>query len=261
MKITSTNDYGNAFSSFAVTADPDATYDVADLITGDFSTSYTSAGVDAAFTVSKTFSSAFPCEYVALAGHTFGTTGGTLTVTVNGVLKDTVVFAAGSNNSVIVSHFESASCTSIVLAFTKTAATDRVTISYIAAGELLALGSQNSEPGGYMRPWMTDSVNARSVINSAAAPVAHIRETVTQKMTLSIANVANSITDSQNWLDFIGRVYSSGDFFIKERDGSVLADDPKSSYLCFDATVAAKSHADTRKLDDIQIKFSALTGH
>lgn len=270
MKISSTNNFPNAASSFSVTSDAEASQTISDIETGDFSTAYTSAGSSATFTIAKTFSASFACEYVAIAGHTFGSIagGGTLTVNVNGVTKGTVVFAGSTNNDVVFVHFDSVTCTSIELSFVKFSSSDRVTITYVSAGQLLdsvfSFPNQNVEQSGYPRIWRTDSKKIKATLNNNAQPVAHLRESIARKVNLQLDNISISTTSSQQWLDFISSVYSRGDFFIKERDGDHvgIADDPKSSYMCFQAEVMPpKAHPATRQLNNLTISFSAYTGH
>jgi hypothetical protein len=263
LKITCSNNYDKTASAFSVTSDAAAdTSTLLFILSGDFSESYNSAGNNINFVLSRSYSTAIVASYVAVAGSNFGSIGGTLTVAVNGSAVGSVVFAAGTPNNVVLFHFaENVAVTNITLTFVKLRVQDMVIITYVAAGATLTLGSQNSEPGGYMRPWMTDSRKTRAVINSAGAPVAYLREGYSQKMSLKLANVANSILDSQSWLDFNNAVYNVGSFFIKERDGSVLADNPRSCYLCFDADVKVTAHNATRALNNLQIQFSAYTGH
>ena len=85
MKISSTNTYPTTAASFSVTADADGTQDADDMLTGDFSTAYTSLGTAATFKVARTYSApnALQLEYVALAGHTFGDAGGSLEIDIN----------------------------------------------------------------------------------------------------------------------------------------------------------------------------------
>jgi len=262
LKITCSNNYDTAFSTFSVTADADAAYAIADIITGDFSTAYTSAGSAATFVFTKTFSTPFACEYLAFAGHNFGDIGGTLSVTVDTVSKGSQVFAVGSTNSVVLFHFAEVTATTIEVTFTKTSSSDRATLAYVAAGELLPLESRNNEESGYQRAWKTRSINTRAVVNSSAAPVALLRESMTRKVALNLSNINQTITNSAAWNQFLDRVYIGGDFFIKERDGGdYYADDPTSTYMAFDAEVLPlKAHSETRALDNLSIKFSAFTG-
>ena len=268
MKITSTNHMADAFSSFSVSSDADANQDVADIISGDFSARYTSAGSSANFTIAKTFSTGFSCKYLAIAGHNFGDIGGTLTIKVNAVLKETVVFTAGDVNSVVLSNFDNVTCTSIEVKFTKDTATDKATITYVSLGDLLDSvfngASVNSEMSGYMRPWLTRSKQIRTVVNDTAGPVAVVRQQKTRKVSLAINNVNVTATNSSVWQDFLDRAFNEGDFFIKEEDGDTggIADNPKSSYMCFDAEVMPpRAHPGTRKLNNLSIKFSTFTGY
>ena len=199
MKITCNNKFDTAFSVFSVTADDDTGYAIGDLITGDFSTAYTSLGSAATFVVTKTFSTPFACEYIALAGHNFGDIGGTISVKIDTVSKGSDTFAAGDDNDVVMFHFAEVTATTIEITFTKTTATDRVTLAYVSAGELLPLEARNNEPSGYQRAWKTHSVKTRAVINNSAAPVALLRETMSRKVTLSIKDVAESIVNSAAW--------------------------------------------------------------
>ena len=263
MKISRTNIYTTNQTSMTVDSDADSLQDITNVNTGDFSTAYTSAGTASAFNFAANLSGG-TINYVAVAGHTYGSGGGgTLRLIINGTIIENVTFAAGSKNDVIMFTFDQVDvATSIRLLFFKNIDADKVTVTYVSAGITLSLGSQNSEPGGYSRNWLTDSKRVRAQVNDAGAPVAYIRERIARQATLNIDNVNISVTNANQWRQFLDRVYEQGDFFIKENDGLNLADNPLSSYMCFDAQVAPpKAHPDTRQLNNLQITFKTYTGH
>lgn len=263
MKISRTNLYATNQTSIVVNNDADSLQNIANVNTGDFSTAYTSLGTASSFNFVANLSGG-TVNYVAIAGHTFGSGGGgILRLLINGTIIENITFQAGSKNDVVMFTFgQVTGVTSIRLIFFKNISSDKVTVTYVSAGITLTLGSQNSEPGGYSRNWLTDSKKVRAQVNDAGAPVAYIRERIARQATLNIDNVNISVTNNNQWREFLDRVYEQGDFFIKENDGSNLADNPLSSYMCFDAQVAPpKAHPDTRQLNNLQITFKTYTGH
>ena len=267
MKISSSNTYDTTAAAFIISTDADANQDADDMLDGDFSTAYTSAGTDATFRVLRTYSApnAIQLEYVALAGHNFGDIGGSLEIDVNfGAELQTIVFDVCSPTNTVMVTFDQLTVTAIDITFTKTSSTDKVTITYIAAGEELDLSSsQNNEQGGYPRLWRTANKKIRSTNNGLAQPVAYVRESFSRPATLSIPNVLVSDMDTSNWEGLLNLIYNRGDFFIKEDDGDTtgIADNPRSSYLCMNADMLPpKTNASTRQLNNMSIKFNAVTG-
>ena len=265
MKISSNNTYPTTAAAYIIVTDADGTQDADDMLTGDFSKAYTSLGTASTFRILRTYSSARFLSYVAIAGHTFGDAGGTVEIKVNEVVKGTVTFTKSTRNSVIFIHFDTELATSIDVIFSKDTSTDKITITYISAGEVLPLSlPQNNEQSGYARVWLTDNKKIRGVVNAAAQPVAYIRQSFSRRVTLTINNVLASDMQLNGWVFLLDRIYEGGDFFIKENDGDTegVADNPKSSYLCFDADMLPpKAHSATRQLNNMVISFAAFTGH
>lgn len=268
MKIGCSNNLPVDLNSFFVAADINATQEDDNLLTGDFSTVYNSAGVSATFRVIATWTgpNAARVGYFAIAGHNFGDIGGTLRVeAVGSVLLGEITFAKGDPNATIMfTDFSEGLTTSLDIVFTKSTASDRVTVTYISAGELLPLGSQNNEQGGYGRVWLTDSARIRTTLNPAAQPVAYVRQAMSRKVTLTLKDVAISITNSTQWRQLLDRIFKAGDFFIKEEDGDShdIPDNPLSSYMAFAADLLPpKVHGSTNQLNTVAIKFDAMTGH
>lgn len=260
MIITISNVITDA-GALTVTADDDTNQDIDDIITGDFSTKYTSLGSAATFVIDKVFTVGIPLTYVALAGHNFGVNGAVVEVKVNTVSKGSVTFGSNGRNNVAVWHFtEVASVTALEITVTKGSSTDQSTLTYLSCGEHMAV-PQDGENTGYARPWLTDNREQKVSVNDQGAPVAILVRGISRKQTLSLANINRSFVESADWLSFLDRVYQQGDFFVKERDGSVIADDETSSYLCFNGEVMPpKAHGQTRELNNLQIRFNAYTG-
>lgn len=103
-----------------VNEDGDSLQDITNVNTGDFSTAYTSAGTASAFNFISLMSGT-TINYVAVAGHTYGSGGGgTLRLIINGTIIENVTFAAGSKNDVIMFTFDQVDvATSIRLLFLK----------------------------------------------------------------------------------------------------------------------------------------------
>lgn len=268
MKIGSSNNLPINLASFFVAADIDVTQEDDNLLTGDFSTVYNSAGISATFRVIATWTgpNAIKVGYFAIAGHNFGDIGGTLKVTaVGGVVLGEITYIKGDPNSVVMfTDFTPGNTTSLDIVFTKATSSDRVTVTYISAGEILPLGSQNSEQSGYGRVWLTDSAKVRATLNPSAQPVAYVRQAMSRKVSLTMSNIGIAITNSVEWRQLLDRVFKNGDFFVKEEDGSAsgIPDNPLSSYMAFNADVVPpKVHSATNQLNAITIKFEALTGH
>ena len=265
MKISGNNKISDA-GAFSVTSDADAGQDIDDVLTADFSTAYTSAGTNTEFTIHKTFTTGIACKYVAFSGHNLSDLSGgvSVVVKVNTVTKATVTFGGGSPNWVTMVHFDEVTATTVELIFTKTLA-DKATISYLAIGDTLdsafSFPNQNVAPGGFPINWRTRSSKIRSVINDAAQPVANIRQQIARQTTLNLKNINVSAIQSAIWLEFLELVYAQGAFFLKDQDGTVLSDEPRSASMGFNVEVMPPKLSDqTRQLVDLSIKYSDFTG-
>lgn len=267
MIIASTNNYTDAASSFTVTGDADGDEDINDILTPDFSTAYTSAGSAGSFVFSRTFSSSFNARYVGIAGHNLSSIGGSLTLRINGVIIDTVATGSDDQNFPIVFFFDEVSVTTIEITMAKSNAADKATISYVAAGSLLTdaftFPEQNQPEGGFPIDVRTRGSKIRATINDSAAPVAYVRESITRKVTLGLNNIAKSVLDSIQWLNFQDLVYKEdGVFFMLLEDGVDYASNtPRLGMLGFNVDVMPpKIHPQTRALVSLQIAYNVYTG-
>jgi hypothetical protein len=108
---------------------------------------------------------------------------------------------------------------------------------------------------------MDRSRKIRTVNNDQAAPVASLTRKISHRVTLSISNLQDQDTDpdAANMFNFLNRVSIATTWFMKERDGTTLTDDPKSSYLCFqgDASLVAGTRP---QLNNLKLTFNAFTG-
>lgn len=267
MKISRNNKIPD-YDSITVTGD-DSGQTIANTTSGDFSTAWSSAGTDASFSIQYNFSSSFQIGYVAIAGSNVFSTAGTVSVFVDGNLKDSVTCSANHLDSVLMITFDEITCSSSVkLLFNKTTASNIITITFVAAGQQFTLGDQNQEQAGYLRNWMTRSQKVRTQVNESAAPVAYVNQRIARQGTLLLNNIkrtnlgtspANTNTEIG---DFLKHVYEDGAFFIKEFDGSILANQDESSYLCFDAQfLPPAAHPATRQLNNLKLTFKTFTGY
>ena len=268
MKISRNNKIPD-YDTITVTGD-DSGQAIANTTSGAFSTAWSSAGTDLNFSIQYNFASSFQVGYVAIAGSNVFSTDVTVSVFVDGNLKLSKTGSANNLDSVLMMTFDEVTCTSnIKLLFNKiTNASDIITITFVAAGQEFTLGDQNQEQAGYLRNWMTRSQKVRTQVNESAAPVAYVNQRIARQGTLLLNNItrtnlgtgpANTNTELG---DFLKHVYEDGAFFIKEFDGSILANQDESSYLCFDAQfLPPAAHPATRQLNNLKLTFKTFTGY
>lgn len=257
MKISEANEFSNA-GTLTVPSDDDTTQTKANMESADFSEAYTSLGSSGTFSIQKTWAGGarFTCEYIAIAGHNFGTDGGSVEVFVKGVSKGSQSFADDNRNSVVMFAFTAVTLVDdIDIIYTKGTSTNRITISFIAAGTVLEVPN-DGEQAGYARPWLNRNSKQRVQENDEAAPVLIAVQQFSPTLTLTVPAMGRSFAEAtwRNFLDFI----ATTPFFIRERD-----DNNRSAYLCFDAqlmTATPKAHSQTRELVSVSIRFQAFTG-
>lgn len=255
MKITETNGFDNT-GTLTVPSDDDTTQTKANMETADFSEKYTSLGSSATFTIQKTFAGGdrFTCGYIAIAGHNFGTDGGSVEVFVKNVSKGSQSFSDDNRNSVVLFSFTEVTLVDdIDIVYTKGTSTNQITITFIAAGAVLEVPN-DGEQSGYRRAWLTKHIRQRVQDNDEAGPVLVATQRISARLTLNVANMGRAFAEStwRDFLDFAG----STPFFIRERD-----DNNRSSYLCFDPRLTApRAHSQTRELVNSAITFQAFTG-
>jgi hypothetical protein len=265
MKISITNVFTDA-GTLVVNSDNNVLFDINTIESSDFSTSYTSNGTSINFAITKTWDVNVEQEYVAISGHNLGLEGGgTLELRVNGIPYggDFAVFDAGSFSHVVMFTFPKVVINAIEIKFAKNIATDQITVTNVQTGLLFDFVSpiNNQERSGYRRAWMDRARRIRTINNEQAGPVASLTRKISHRVTLSIADLQDQDTDPDqpNMFNFMNRVSIATTWYIKERDGTSLPDDPKSSYMCFqgDASLTAGSRS---QLNNFKLTFNAFTG-
>lgn len=275
MKVSITNKFTNT-GTISVTSDDSGSGAEANMEDISFSTKYTSAGSASIFNVRKTFyADSFTMDYIAIFGHNIGVGGADIDVNLlygsgspyqAATLSYTV--PVGPNRVIFISTESTINqVAQIDVEITKNVAANQITITGIAAGQIMDIPN-GGEQSGYERLWLARSKKQRVATNDAVGPVGILSRTVSKRGRLSVPNASKSFVEGSTWNAFLDHAYNDGYFFIKENDGGplvsddypVVSDNPQSSYLCFDPDVKVKAHPQTRQLSGFDVSFSAYTG-
>lgn len=272
MKLGITN-FANIASegAFAVTSDINPNFDDQNIVSPDFSTRYLSAGSTGFFAMQFVPSSTVDVNYIAIGGHNFGDIGGNLVVFVDLVPQDSVLFARGSRNNVVMLTFPELTSSNVIdIQFIKEAAEEQISLRNIQMGLTFDFvdNTNSSEKAGYKRAWLENIAFPRKTISGAAQPIQTEQERKTKKMSLSVSNLQADDFVPRRGINFDGmyklldKISLDTIFYFKEYDGSSLqaSDNPRSSYLCMDAQVTLTAHGATRALNNLKINFTAYTG-
>ena len=217
------------------------------LTTYDHSLNYTSGNSSDDFIIS--LGSVSDISYVALSGMDATASGGATITLLNETLPLDSVTLKRNNN--VMFTFDERSFGNLIVRISTLVPESRVTLSYIAAGQLIDV--EEGEQSGYKCNWLTRSIVQQTTSNRQAAPVGSIQISKPLSGTLRLPNLDAQLSQNE-YQDFIDYTYEQP-FFIKE-----IEDKPESTYICFDPTHGVASHRSTRELNVATIKFKAFTG-
>ena len=267
MKIAITNLLTSDNGSIAGLADGNANYDPNVILDPSFSTIYNAGGSSATFGFRYTFTEPTLIDYVAIAGHNAGVKGATVELKVDGVTKGTETYEPDPFNdfsTVLMATFPEQLATTVDVLFTKSGPiTDRILLCNMQAGATFPLSDpiNNSEQGGYVRPWIGDGVNNKSVLNRRSEPTVSLVRQNTKRITLTISNIQGIAEnpDFDNLVRFLELITDQSTWFMQERDGTVLDQDGQSNYLCFNGDMTMTAGAN-RRLNTMKLTFNAYIG-
>ncbi|RKZ81614.1 MAG: hypothetical protein DRQ39_11655 [Gammaproteobacteria bacterium] len=273
MKISITN-IGFLPGVFAVTSDANPIYTPIDMLDSDFNKRYVSQGIVTIFSMELAPTTQDKdVSYVAIAGHNFGDVGGLLEVYVGSSpapVVGSVQFEQGTRNNVVMITFPRVTTPEVIgIRFIKDDSKGQVLISNIQMGLTFDFVDpvNSAEPMGYKRIWLQQVSYARATIKQAAQPIKSEQERRANKMSLSIPNLQGDdfnikrVPEHSNMYDFLFKISLDTLWYLKEYDGSsIVADNPRSSYLCFDTNMVMSAHSSTRALNNMKLTFSAYTG-
>lgn len=212
----------------------------------DHSSTYTSNG---AGDLSVSYGAVADISYIAVSGHTATTNGVAVVQLLDGTALVDAVQLIRNNN--VMFTFTKRGFADLTIKFVTTQANSLVTVSYIAAGEYMAI--TKGEQGGYSRAWLDRHLTQQSSSNFNSAPTAVTQKRKALKVSLSLPNQWITFAED-TWQSFIDFSFTQP-FFIKE-----AVSKPQSSYVCYNPKSQVKAHSSTRKLDAISLKFDAYNG-
>lgn len=213
----------------------------------DHSLNYTCGTSVSDFTVS--YGAQTNISYVAISGHNAATPAqATIELYNDATLIDSVVLKRNHN---VMFTFAAQAFQDLKIKFITVPKNHQMTVSYIAAGEYLTIAT--GEQAGYSRQWLMRHQTQKTTSNLQVGPVSTISKNKALVGSLSLPNQLSSFAEDA-WQTFIDFSYEQP-FFIKE-----IKAKPESSYICYDAQHSIKSHAQTRQLDVINMKFTAYNG-
>jgi hypothetical protein len=269
MKIALNNKITRLGGDVTVPADFDPNYNPNNIINPSFSTRVTSLGSVQVVSIKYNFSKVTPISYVGIAGHNGGVIGGNMQIFVQGVLKISAGYEPLNGglfsdfSTVLMATFEEVEATEIEMRFTKVFGSDRLTIVNMQAGDTIKFADpiNNSEMGGYIRPWMASGVKVKSTVNREGQPTVSRTMQQTRRLTLSINNLQGLDDTAQQALyDWVTKMTQEQTWFMQERDGTVEGQDGQGSYLCSqgDVTITAGQN---RSLNNMKVAFNAYIGN
>ncbi len=218
-----------------------------DISSPDHSLNYTSGPSASDFTVN--YGARSSISYVAVSGHTVATVGnGTIELYDQATLIQSVTLSRNNN---VMFTFDPYSFTELIVKFIPSSPTIQVTVSYIAAGDLILL--PKGEQAGYARNWLVRHTEQRTSSNFEVAPISSTQRKKALKGTLSMPNELAAFIEGQ-WQQFVDFSYQQP-FFIKESQNKI-----NSTYICYDPRHSAVAHPLTRELDSMKLSFTCYNG-
>ena len=218
-----------------------------DISSPDHSLNYTSGPSASDFTVN--YGAKANISYVAVSGHTVATVGaGTIELYDETNLIQSVTL--NRNNNVMFT-FDPYSFTELIIKFIPSSPTIQVTVSYIAAGEVIML--PKGEQAGYARNWLVRHTSQRTTSNFEVAPISSTQRKRALNGVLSMPNELAAFIEGQ-WQQFVDFSYEQP-FFIKESQDKI-----NSTYICYDPKHSSVAHPQTRELDAMKLSFTCYNG-
>ena len=273
MKIAVSNLMSNSPLVGAITATSDgSTDDPNKLLDSSFATKYNSAGSVNQVIIKYTFVVPTLLSYIGVAGHTAGIIGGNLQIFADGLLKISKDYdAPGSDDlfndmsSVLMATFTPILITAVEVRLLKfNDNTDRLTLVNIQAGTTFTFPDpvNNSEEGGYIRPWLATGVQVKSILNRQSEPIVSLIRQKTKRVTLTINNLQDFTVDPliQELFDFLDKITNETTFFVQERDGTVLTQIGEGNYLAFNTDVSMGASGSNRHLNTLKLAYDAYIG-
>lgn len=248
----------DATSAF-IAAGSNGNYDPLDLLDYTFDTLYVSSTVSTNFFIDL---DAQNTTYVGIAGHNLGTIGATIDI-LNHDTVDVAGFIPADDRPLMfqIPARTGGSVDAVRIRITKVNSTDEVIVSHTATGLTTDFTSTTTGgqiltkdyEAGYPRIPMNRMRKSRVTVNDAAAPTATLIQTISQKVSLNIKNVATSFAQVE--LLAYQNFWLENSFFIQNDD------DHTQTYMAMQFTTnAPKTHSQTRELVDLSYRFTAYNG-
>lgn len=231
------------------------------LVSYDFSSSYTSAGTSSTFRIDLVFNEvngSYPIiDYVGIVGHNMSNTNVSISFyDENSVVYSNPSFQTGNEPRAITQEATGATgnqCKQIIIAITKNSPSDKITITHIAAGKLFDVPTGGYQ-SGYKIPWLGRNTKQRTAMGYAAGPTAMVYMKDANESNLRISNMPLAFAKT-DWIEFIDFASRNAFFAIGEDD------DLDTSFLGFDIKPTVPSaHNNTNQLVNVSMKHSSYIG-
>ncbi len=242
-----------------VSTGSNASFTASDLLDYTFDTVYGSGTGTVLFNIDLT---AQNTTYVGIAGHNLGSLGCTISI-INHDDTDIVSYAPVDDRPImfVIPANTGGTDNFVRVEITKPNASDVAIISHIATGlttDFTSVTDQGqvitkSYQAGYSKIPMNRGRKSKAILNESAAPTATIVQTVSQKLSLNIKDVATNFV--QNELVEYQLFWLENAFFMRNDQ------DVTQTYMAMQfIPIAPKAHAQTRNLTNVSYNFLAYNG-
>tara|TARA_R110000824_G_scaffold400384_1_gene607813 strand:- start:498 stop:1253 length:756 start_codon:yes stop_codon:yes gene_type:complete len=227
-----------------------------DLIDYTFDTTYSSDTVGATFALNCVCSDTV---YIGIAGHNIGSLGGTITINNHGT--DDILSYVPIDNRPLMFEIPARSGSDITITVTKASNGNQIIISHIASGQTTDFTSVTNNgqimtkdyDAGYALAPMNRGRKSRAILNQSAAPTATLIKTISQKVKLTVKNLARDFV-AVELLDY-QLFWTENSFFIQNDN------DPQQSFMGMQFIPATpKASGSTRSLLDVSYSLVAYNG-
>jgi hypothetical protein len=227
--------------------------DPASITDPDFSSSYQSSDNS---TLAFDFGMTPELSYVALAGLNIATSASQGRIRIyDGVTLVSTSYIDRNHCSVIT--FAAQTFTNLIVEIHNPLGSPAPICRFVAGGDYITV-PLGGESAGYNRHFLNRNNKTKSTLNNWAAPTTVLTKKTSPAGTLSLPNMTKVFSETiwQDFLDFTVLNY----FFIQEQQTS-SGETNNTAYMAFDLSKSqATSHAQTRGLNNLSIKFRVFNG-
>ena len=231
-------------SNVSATGGNDTDFNIADMLSTDFTEQYVSLSSSTDFVITVTGT----VRYIAFAGSDYF--GKCQYVAINSDTTNEKRYLANSSATIV--HVFPVDVVNPTITFHRGGFTAPITVSYLAAGQCWEVVN-NGEQSGYVRPWGAPALKQRTSVNNGL-PTVTVQEGRKISATLNIPNLP-TVDAELTWYNFLRFAIEFGFFTVEDPSKG------QYGYYCYNAKPAdIKAHGQTRELQSASIKYDCVTG-